>query len=74
MSLNLKNDLCKIVTKSQVVTKFNTTKLRLHCTKPTLLQGWKQGRESHYIQPKNSSSVLIVVGKLNANPTLNQTA
>ena len=28
----LKNGLCKIVTKSQVVTKFNVTKLRLHCT------------------------------------------
>jgi hypothetical protein len=28
----LKNVLCKIVTKSQVVTKFNVTKSRLHCT------------------------------------------
>ena len=28
---NLKNCLWKIVTKSQVVTKFNVTKLRLHC-------------------------------------------
>ena len=28
----LKNDLCKIVTRSQVVTKFNVTKSRLHCT------------------------------------------
>ena len=28
----LKNGLCKIVTKSQVVTKFNVTKSRLHCT------------------------------------------
>ena len=27
----LKNGLCKIVTKSQVVTKFNVTKSRLHC-------------------------------------------
>ena len=27
----LKNVLCKIVTKSQVVTKFNVTKSRLHC-------------------------------------------
>ena len=26
-----KNGLCKIVTKSQVVTKFNVTKSRLHC-------------------------------------------
>ena len=39
MSLNriiscseLKNGLCKLVTKSQVVTKFNVTKSRLHCT------------------------------------------
>ena len=38
MSLNrmlicskMKNGLCKIVTKSQVVTKFNVTKSRLHC-------------------------------------------
>ena len=38
MSLNriilcskLKNGLCKIVAKSKVVTKFNVTKLRLHC-------------------------------------------
>ena len=28
----LKNGLWKIVTKSQVVTKFNVTKSRLHCT------------------------------------------
>ena len=28
----LKTGLCKIVTKSQVVTKFNVTKSRLHCT------------------------------------------
>ena len=41
MSLNqmilcskFKNGLCKIVTKSQVVTKFNVTKSRLHCTWP----------------------------------------
>ena len=27
----MKNGLCKIVTKSQVVTKFNVTKSRLHC-------------------------------------------
>ena len=27
----LKNGLCKIVTKSLVVTKFNVTKSRLHC-------------------------------------------
>ena len=27
----LKNGLCKIVTKSQVVTKFNVSKSRLHC-------------------------------------------
>ena len=27
-----KNGLCKIVTKSQVVTKVNVTKSRLHCT------------------------------------------
>ena len=27
----LKNGLCKIVAKSQVVTKFNVTKSRLHC-------------------------------------------
>ena len=27
----LKNGLCKIVTKSQVVTKFNVAKSRLHC-------------------------------------------
>ena len=39
MSLNwmilcskLKNDLCKIVIKSQVVTEFNVTKSSLHCT------------------------------------------
>ena len=39
MSLNwmilcgkLINGLCKIVTKSQVITKFNVTKSRLHCT------------------------------------------
>ena len=38
MSLNrmilctkLKNGLCQIVTKSQVVTKFNVSKSRLHC-------------------------------------------
>ena len=29
----LKNGLCKIVIKSQVVTKFNVTKSRLHCTR-----------------------------------------
>ena len=29
----LKNGLCKIVTKSEVVTKFNVTKSRLHCSK-----------------------------------------
>ena len=29
---NLKNRICKIVTKSQVVTKVNVTKSRLHCT------------------------------------------
>ena len=28
----LKNVLCKIVTKTQVVTKFTVTKSRLHCT------------------------------------------
>ena len=28
----LKNGLCRIVTKSQFVTKFNVTKSRLHCT------------------------------------------
>ena len=28
----LKNGLCKIVSKSQVVTKFNVTKSRLHST------------------------------------------
>ena len=28
----LKNGLCKIVTKSQVVTKVDVTKSRLHCT------------------------------------------
>ena len=28
----LKNGLCKIVTKSQIVTKFNVTKSRLNCT------------------------------------------
>ena len=28
----LKNGLCNIVTKSQVVTKFNVTKSRLQCT------------------------------------------
>ena len=28
----LKNGLCEIVTESQVVTKFNVTKLRLYCT------------------------------------------
>ena len=28
----LKNGLCKTVTKSRVVTKFNVTKLRFHCT------------------------------------------
>ena len=28
----LKNDLCKIVIKSQVVTEFNVTKSSLHCT------------------------------------------
>ena len=33
----LKNGLCKLVTKSQVVTKFNVTKLRLHCTMFTYL-------------------------------------
>ena len=27
-----KNNLCKIVTKSWVVTKFNVTKSRLHCS------------------------------------------
>ena len=31
LSSKLKNGLCKIVTKSQVVTKFNVTKSRLHC-------------------------------------------
>ena len=30
----MKNGLCKIVTKSQVVTKFNVTKSKLHCTAP----------------------------------------
>ena len=48
LCINLKNGLCKIVTKSQVVTKFDVTKSRLHCTIPnchhsptniTLLQG-----------------------------------
>ena len=29
----LKNGICKIVTKLQVVTKFNVTKSRLHCSK-----------------------------------------
>ena len=33
LSLNLKNDLCKIIPKLQVVTEFNVTKSRLHCTK-----------------------------------------
>ena len=27
----MKNGLCKVVTKSQVVTKFNATKSRLNC-------------------------------------------
>ena len=35
----LKNGLCKIVTTSQVVTKFNVTKSRLHCT-VLLLKGF----------------------------------
>ena len=45
MSLNrmilcskLKNGLCKVVTKSQVVTKFNVTKSRLHCAKQYFIQ------------------------------------
>ena len=28
----LKNGLCKMVTKSQVVTEFSVTKSRMHCT------------------------------------------
>ena len=37
-----KNDLCKIVTISQVVTKCSVTKLRLHCTgKKNWLHNWK---------------------------------
>ena len=28
----LQNGLCKIVTNSQIITKFNVTKSRLHCT------------------------------------------
>ena len=46
MSLNrmilcskLKNGLRKIVTKSQVVTKFNVTKSRFHCTSKLLFSG-----------------------------------
>ena len=33
----LKKGLCKTVTKSQVVTKFNVTKSRLHCMEITLV-------------------------------------
>ena len=36
----LKNGLCKIVTKSQVVTKFNVTKSRLHCIGRGGLRGY----------------------------------
>ena len=31
VSSTMKNGLCKIVTKSQIVTKFNVTESRLHC-------------------------------------------
>ena len=34
----LKNDLCKIVTKSEVVTKFNVTKSRLHCDSSSVVE------------------------------------
>ena len=36
----LKKILCKIVTKSQVVTKFSVTKSRLHCMYDLQAQEW----------------------------------
>ena len=40
----LKNGLCKMVTKSQIATKFNVTKWGLHCTKKTMpLKIWYEG-------------------------------
>ena len=39
----MKNGLCKVVIKSQVVTKFNVTKSRLHCTRHLIVSlffGW----------------------------------
>ena len=37
----MKNVLCKIVTKSQVVTRFNVTESRLHCIKNLSLIRWQ---------------------------------
>ena len=36
----MKNGFCKIVTKSQIVTKFNVTKLRLHCSINQVAYKW----------------------------------
>ena len=44
----LKNGVCKLVTKSQVVTKFDVTKSRLHCT---LNLPWKLDNQYYHPPP-----------------------
>ena len=61
----LKNGLCKIVTKSQVVTKFNVTKSRLHCIPLSsavgTLQLWAYyGTLMHFLGPLCSSWRVLV--------------
>ena len=47
----LKNSLCKIVAKSQVVTKFNVTKSRLHCTPIFVFEVQKMIFHCLYLNP-----------------------
>ena len=50
----LKNGLFKIVTKSQVATKFTVTKSRLHCSSP-----WLRYLKKHVVVKKVYISTLI---------------
>ena len=60
----LKNGLFKIVTKSQVVTKFTVTKSRLYCSSPWLryLQKTCGGQKSiyFYFNPRNRTFLVKI--------------
>ena len=68
MSLNrmllcskMKNGLCKIVTKSQVVTKFNVTKSRLHCSINQVAYKWFISRISQTYNKIDGNTVICQI-------------